>query len=288
VYCHGELSSKLNHENTKFSHQLPEIDLNKFTTFQIVDTDATLHAQLIDKFWVWMKNNYRVLKRIHVLGGEPFYQREFDDFLDFFDRNPHPQLEFNIVTNLSIDENKLKNYVEKFKQLVAQKKIRRLEITCSIDCWGPQQEYVRYGINLTQWEHNFNYLLDQSWLCININQVITPLTIKTMPELLIKLREWKKKKSVQQFFSGATPGPDYLKPTIFGGKMFEEDFKQILELMPKDTTQEQEAVKYMQGIWAEINSAEPNKQEIANLKFFLDEMDRRRNTNWKELFKWIA
>jgi hypothetical protein len=58
--------------------------------------------------------------------------------------------------------------------------------------------------------------------------------------------------------------------------------------MPKDTTQEQEAVKYMQGIWAEINSAEPNKQEIANLKFFLDEMDRRRNTNWKELFKWIA
>ena len=287
LYCHGELSSRINFENNKFNFQLGDVDLNKFTSFQIVDNIEKTQPAYIKKFWQWMEKNYKELKRIHVLGGEPFYQREFEDFYTFFENHPHPQLEFNVVSNLSIDQNKLQNYIERFKLLIAKKKIRKLEITCSIDCWGPEQEYVRSGLNLENWEENFNYLLDQAWLSININQTITPLTIKTMPNLLVKLKEWKKKKTVSKFFSGATPGPDYMKPFIFGGDEFREDFDKIFALMNDNTTQEKEAKKYMQGIWAEIEAAPRDEKEINNLKFFLNEIDRRRNTNWKELFPWI-
>ena len=78
-----------------------------------------------------------------------------------------------------------------------------------------------------------------------------------------------------------------MKPFIFGGDEFREDFDKIFALMNDNTTQEKEAKKYMQGIWAEIEAAPRDEKEINNLKFFLNEIDRRRNTNWKELFPWI-
>jgi hypothetical protein len=43
----------------------------------------------------------------------------------------------------------------------------------------------------------------------------------------------------------------------------------------------------MQGIWLQINANDVNIREVDNLKIFLDEIDRRRKTNWKELFPWL-
>jgi hypothetical protein len=55
-----------------------------------------------------------------------------------------------------------------------------------------------------------------------------------------------------------------------------------------DTThREQEAKKYMKGIQTHVLASSADTQEIENLKLFLNEIDRRRNTNWKELFPWI-
>ena len=43
----------------------------------------------------------------------------------------------------------------------------------------------------------------------------------------------------------------------------------------------------MQGIANDILKAEINKTEILKLKTFLDEKDRRRGTNWKQIFPWL-
>ena len=285
VYCSGLYSSKLNSENIKFNESTDSINISNFPTFNIISGEHQSKYALA--FWQWMSKNSASLSRIHVLGGEPFYQKEFDDLLTYFENNAHPQLEFNIVSNLMISLPKLTSYVNRIKKLIATKKIRRLDITCSIDCWGKEQEFVRYGIDLVKWETNFNYLLSQSWIVLNINQTISPLTIKTMPELLRKLKEWKKTRAVGHYFSEVAPGPLYLKPTIFGNEIFKEDFEMIVSLMNDTTHREQEAKKYMKGIQSHVLSSSVNTQEIENLKLFLNEIDRRRNTNWKELFPWI-
>ena len=109
-----------------------------------------------------------------------------------------------------------------------------------------------------------------------------------MPALLIKLKEWKLTRSVGHYFGMVTPQPTYLKPDIFSNNFFDDDFKNILSLMNDDTWQEKEAKKYMNGIWKQISTATENIEEIENLKIFLNEIDRRRNTNWQELFPWLA
>ena len=56
--------------------------------------------------------------------------------------------------------------------------------------------------------------------------------------------------------------------------------------MPEDTVINQRQKKYMQGA---LNSF-PNKKDekqIEDLKFFLDQLDKRRNTNWREIFPYL-
>lgn len=281
VYCIPELSSKIQTEMVKFG-TFNKNGLTLENSYVRPDNFNKIQKQ----FWEWLKINARTLKRIHLLGGEPFYQYQFDTFLEFFENNPCPNLEFNIVTNLVLSKSRLSNYIEKFKQLLINKKLKTLEITCSIDCWGPQQEFVRYGINLSDWQKNFEYLLSHKWIKININNTISILTIKTLPELIEKLKVWTKDRKIEHYFS-TTIYPSYLHPKILGSEEFKENFKKVLSLMETDTWRGGHAKSYMEGIVATINNSNFDKSETTKLLTYLDEIDRRRNTNWRELFPWL-
>ena len=177
IYCIPELSSGIHSEMIRFG---------RFEKHGLILETKHKHPENFDQiqqeFWKWMANNAIKLKRLHLLGGEPFYQTQFDTFLEFFNNNPCPNLELQIVSNLMIKQSKLKEYINRIKQLIAEKKIRRLDMHCSIDCWGPQQEFVRYGIELAKWEENFKYLIGERWIKLNINNTVSVLTIKTLPE----------------------------------------------------------------------------------------------------------
>jgi len=179
-------------------------------------------------------------------------------------------------------------FVDRLKQLLLTKKLKRVDITCSIDCWGPQQEYVRWGLDLAQWQSNFETLIMNKWLYISINQTITALTIKTMPELLIKLKKWNTIRPVHHHFSGPAPGPSYFNAGILGGNQFKQDFDQILSLMPQSTDEDKITYDYMLGIANNIIASDIDPQEISKLLTYLDEKDRRRNTNWEVLFPWLT
>lgn len=280
LYCSPELSSSIDQEYTKFkSFDKDGVKLIPLKQKQIDDLEP--------KFWEWMSSNFSTLERFHLLGGEPFYQKQFDKFLDFADTYPNQNCEFSIITNLMISSEQLKNKIAKIKKLVASKKLKKVAITVSIDCWGKQQEYVRYGLDLNVWLKNFLYLVDQKWITLNINQTISVLTIKTMPELLEHLQNWRLSRKIGHFFSVTEPGPNYMRPNILGKGVFDKDFERILKLMPTTTDDEQRAVKYMQGIGDEIESRNINTDEVTNLFVFLDEKDRRRGTNWRTLFPWL-
>ena len=177
-------------------------------------------------------------------------------------------------------------YIEKFKELIKLKKIKKLEISASIDCWGLEQEYVRHGLKLDQWKENFLYLLNNRWIALNINQTISALTIKTMPDLLLQLVEWKKVRPIGHFFSAVT-SPSYMQANIFGANVFNDDFKTILSLMTGDRIQDNSAINYMSSIADEIELKQRNSKELKKLLVFLNEKDRRRNTNWRMTFPWL-
>lgn len=277
LYCIPDLSSTIEMENRKFG---------EFKQGSIHLEIKDRHAQdFIPLFWEWFPKGFPKIKRFHILGGEPLLQKEFDKLLDMIDQYPNKECELNVVTNLMLPMERLEQYIEKTKKLIAKKKIRRFDITCSLDCWGAEQEYVRYGLDLNIWQRNFERLLKEKWLTLNINQTISALTIKTMPQLLKLINIWRKEHTVNQWFSGVTPEPTYMKCGIFGNLEYSDATEEILSLMPQTTEQEQLAHSYMKGILTECQT--PDYQEINNLIIFLNEKDRRRNTNWRTVFPWI-
>lgn len=280
LYCGPNLSSSIESENRKYGNfKKLGVDLkNNKNNFK----------DLLPSFWLWFETGFQKIKRLHVLGGEPFYQKEFEKMLDMIEQYPNPECELNVVTNLMVPEENLKYFVDRFYYLCKSRAIKRVDITCSIDCWGPEQEYVRYGINLAHWEKNFNYLMNKRWLVLHINQTISVLTIKTMPDLLRKLKIWRQTRPVGHFFSGVDPGPNYLKAEIVGENFFKADAEEILQLMPSNDEQNILAKEYMTGILKHINTAEKDREQLDNLRVYLDEKDRRRGTNYKTAFPWLT
>lgn len=282
LYCTDSLSSTIEAENKKFGiFEQGGVKLEP-------SIESWQFKNLLPEFWKWFEIGFPKLKRFHCGGGEPFYQKEFFKLLDFIELHPNPNCEFNIITNLMVAPELLQSTVAKFKNLLSTRKLKRVDITCSIDCWGPDVEYVRHGLNLSHWEQNFNYLLKQKWLTLNINQTVTPLTIKTMPVLINKLKQWRQEHPVGHYFSGAYPVADYLKLDVLGEDTFAKDVEEILSCMPLHTEQDKQAHVYMGGILGQINNTKLDPSRTRDMIVFLNEKDRRRGTNWREVFPWLS
>jgi pyruvate-formate lyase-activating enzyme len=281
VYCSDSASSRIQKENEKFGR------------FEykgvVIDNRTAPHpkkAQLKKSFWKWMETNYRHLRRLHILGGEPFFQPEFETCLEFLEAHSNTELEFNIVTNLKVSPVKLENFVQRVRALLVQKKIKRLDITCSIDCWNDAQKYIRFGIDLDQWKQNFEYLVAQKWITLNINQAITGIGIKDMLPLIEYINTQRQTQKIGHYHQ-AVVDISYFNPVIFGAGFFDKDFDKILNAMPNDTWPQQYSRQMMKTLQTQCNQTERQVDQLDKLKVALDELDRRRNLNWRTTFPWL-
>jgi hypothetical protein len=272
LYCGPHFSSLWDAENIKFGGPA----FNKSTN---IESNK-------QKIFNWLKINGHQLTVFNILGGEPLYQRELEQCLDIFDQHPAPELKLQIFTNLNCKLPHLQKIVQQVQQLIDQNKLREFEITASLDCWGAPQEYVRYPLNLQNWEKNFEYLISQDWINLIVSSTVTPLTVKTLPDLLEKIKEWNQHRKVYHY-QNSVNGPNYMFIDIFGD-IFAEDFKKALSLKPDTTPEEQSSKNYLAGIATQSGSRAPNVPEITRLFDFLNQMDRRRSTSWKITFPWLV
>lgn len=283
LYCTNTASSRIDHEN----RQHGVFDRNGVVIKNDADRSADFE-QLGEALWTWMQSHAQDLARFHVLGGEPFYQEQFDRCLDFFDQNPCPNLEFNVVSNLMIGSTRLQNIIGRIRNLMAQHKLKRFDLTCSIDSLGAEQEYVRYGLDLEQWKQNFEYVVKEKWVYLNFNQVLSSLTLKKVPDLLYYINQQRQHRKIHHHFGTPVGTYDFLQPDVFGTGYFDDVFEEILKLMPDTTAQEQTARDYMLGIQGQVNSKSRNQSAVDRLGVYLDEIDRRRGLNWRKTFSWLT
>ena len=87
-------------------------------------------------------------------------------------------------------------------------------------------------------------------------------------------------------YQNSVNSPDYLFIDIFGS-IFRDDFDRALALKPVDTPEQQASRNYLAGI-AQQSASDPRPDMIVKLFDFLNEMDRRRSTNWSQTFPWLV
>jgi hypothetical protein len=77
-------------------------------------------------------------------------------------------------------------------------------------------------------------------------------------------------------------------PKTYAYSMWAETFDEIYQAMPVRTIEQQEAVPRMQGLQKYLQTfTQHNWEDIEKMHVFLDELDRRRSTNWRKLFPYL-
>lgn len=279
VYCNGGLSSKIEQENLKFgSFYKDGVHIPSTATPDAAD-------EYFAKFVDWLDRNVQTLVRLHLLGGETFIQHDLmTAVLDILERKPNPNLELCIFSNMNVPDKYWNLYTGRIQELQSKGHLRYFDLTASIDCWGPEQEYVRSGLNLSKFEERFAWASEQGdWLRLNVNQTVTPLTMRTMPGLIEKVNQYSVNKHIGHYFQFYTGTYMFQHPQIFSYDLWADDFKRIYSLMRNP-----EAVQRMEGMEKQLQQVKQhNYKDIRRLHVYLDELDRRRNTNWRELFPYL-
>jgi hypothetical protein len=287
IYCHEDLSSKIEIENKKYGRikEIPEHVLAHRKQVKLYK------QKMYNDFLNWLDDNVQSLGRLHLLGGETFIQHDLmEKVFEILARKPNKFLQLNIFSNFNTPKKYFFKYINQIKDLTKNKNIGRFDLTCSIDCWGPQQEYVRSGLNLELLEEYFAYAAeqDEKWLWLNVNQTISSMTIKTMPDLITKINKYSVHRHIGHYFQ-FLDGFDFQHPQIFDYSLWEKDFENILKTMQK-TNQEKraEAITRMMGHQKMLEAnCKQNDEKIKELHKYLDELDRRRGTNWRPLFPYL-
>lgn len=287
VYCGPHHSSLWEEENRKYGNLFKDSD-----PYSVKNSQSNPnYDKMVADLWSYLAadNHYLTLRRFHILGGEPFLLKELDESIDFWDTHGNPDLVFSIITNLNIPTTRFQRYLDRFEQLVKQHKIWKFQITASLDGWGLEEEYVRYGLNLETWERNFKLILDKPWITPSINSTLSSLSIKQLPALVNKMKEWNALRPVdsESIIFSFNYTTNYTSPLIFGKGVFDDDFTLTLSLLDKKSEFQIGIYRALDSIGATISSSTRNPESIKVLKKYLDQIDQRRNLDWRKTFPWL-
>ena len=280
VYCGPQFSSLWEAENKKHG----TFQSNGLTLLSTFKKSPNIEENK-KKIFEWLKDKGKYLTNFNILGGDALYQQEFDQCLDLFQEYPAPDLDLQIFTNLNTTPTKLKQVIEQTRRLIDSGCIRNFTVTASLDCWGKPQEYARFPLDLIKWEQNFLMLLEQPWIKLIIGSTITPVTVHTLDQLIERINNWNKHRPVYHYFNSVN-SPSYMFIDIFGS-LFIDDFNRCLDIVGSDP-ERANVKKYLEGIAKQSASKGVNRSEVIKLQTFLNEMDRRRGTNWQQTFPWLV
>ena len=284
LYCNSNLSSRIEQENNKFG---------SFRSGNVILEPKKIPEATTDyyaRFKSWLSDNIQQLNRLHLLGGETFLQKDLiTSVLDILEQYPSPDLQLNIFSNFNVPDKLWNIYNNRIKDLQRAGNIKIFDLTASIDCWGPEAEFVRSGLNLAEFEEKFAWASEQdNWMRLNVNQTVTAMTIRTMPDLIKKINQYSQKKHIGHYFEFCTNPERIQHPENYSYDFWESDFDRIFKAMSSETVHQQEVIPRMQGLQKQLQqTTQHNRQQIDQLKIYLDEIDRRRNTNWRDLFSYL-
>jgi hypothetical protein len=227
------------------------------------------------------------------MGGEPFLQKETFRFIEFLEKGDYPDLTLVFFSNHNIEHERFKGWIDRLDRLQKSGRLDKIQIFFSCDAFGPEGEYVRTGLNLNLAVKNFEHVLHNTNIEQAINSALTVTAVPGMPAMVKYINECSKIKPIywsmmksNQYERGPRP---YMYPGIFGPKINEWGLREAVEMFDTNSYGYPDSVKvnhkeYMNGIIKEFEQREPGLFRQKQFKIWLNELDRRRGTDWKTIY----
>jgi len=292
IYCNSKFSSTIDNENRihgEWVHGDQKYIGNDVYIPGKIEINPNIEEDT-DKLFVWLEEHIHELNKVMILGGEPFLQKETERMVELLERKSNPHLTLVVFSNLTVDPARVQKWLARMWKLVEQGKLDNLQVVGSLDCWGPQAEYVRNGLDLKKYTENFEFIMNKTRITPSINSALMALTIPTLPDLIVQLNKWSKIREV--YWSGMKAGDagrPYLNPTIFGRAIIPLGMHEAIRIYETNGDLIKEAqLNHLKGIMMECEKTEPDRLQQKLLKVYLKELDRRRGSDYTKLFPTIS
>ena len=288
MYCNGKFSSTIDNENRihgKFVYGDPYDVGNHVYIPQQLELNPNIERDT-NSLFEWLESHIQDLNKIMILGGEPFLQKETDRLIKLLEQTSNPNLDLVVFSNLTVDPMRVQKWLARMWSLVESGRLNHMQVAGSLDCWGPQAEYVRNGLDLAKFTSNFEFILNKTKITPSINSAMTALTIPTLPDLIERVNTWSKTREV--YWSGMKAGDEhrlFLHPTIFGEKIIPFGLQRAIDIFETNGDKIKSLqLENLKGITTECKNTKEDKNQQKLLHIYLKELDRRRGTDYKKLF----
>lgn len=315
-YCNPAVSSQWMEEIEKFG---PYPTSEKFNNLDNIRANGqwpipnNQENPYVDAFWEWWPTMVNELEHFRITGGEPLLNKNTFKVLDYLIENPKPNLQFSINTNMCPPPELFDKFIDKIKIIVNERKVKKFKLFTSAEAHGAAAEYIRFGMNYTQWLDNIERVLKEiPGISFTVMSTYNALSVTSYIPFLEDIVRLKKEYFNPVYYKSSPILLDipYLRyPTHQSVFILTEDFvKQVfdqvtymyLNLENKNWMgsammgfHEHEAER-MKRIYEMVlthpkaPSEAWNDHNRRNFRSFVDEHDRRRGTNFLETFPQMA
>ena len=242
AYCSPDVSSSIwkdFEKNGEYATSTPENNLARLVEMGKRPYLASEHNPYVEAFWKWFPTVVDGLKIFRITGGEPLLNNNTFKMLDFFAQNPAPELELSVNSNLCVSSSQFEWFLEKIGQLIKEKKIKKFMLYTSVDSYGEQAEYIRYGLDYGRLMKNVRKYLDTLEAPMTFMVTMTLLSIPGLKRFLQDVLQLG-----QKYNRGRPQGKERLtidmsyvhRPSYLSVEFASHELKQML----------QDALSYMQ------------------------------------------
>jgi hypothetical protein len=289
IYCAAHYSSQIHQEEKRFglfNRDGVILDHNKFTVNPNIERDTEM-------LFRWFDKHMNQLHKIIVLGGEPFLQKETFRLIEHLEKGDFPDLTLVFFSNHNVEHERFKGWIQRLERLQKADRLDKIQIFFSCDALGMEGEYVRTGLDLKLAIKNFEYVLHQTNIEQAINSALTVTAVPGMPALVRYINRCNQIKPIYWSMTKAAnrdhPGTAYLYPGIFGSKINDWGLREAVEIFDVKTNGSPDSVKqnhkkFMQGNIKEFDLANSDVKRMRQFRTYLNELDRRRGTDWKKIY----
>jgi len=141
----------------------------------------------VDAFFSWWETDlHHMLDELRITGGEPLMSGYTWQLIDWFRDNPgRSRTRLAINSNLGMEWDTVQRVLDSCQGI-------DLDIYTSMEALGPHAEYIRDGLDYTQWSMNMERVMRSGKLrALHVMCTINALCLESLPEFLTYLLLWK-------------------------------------------------------------------------------------------------
>jgi organic radical activating enzyme len=250
-----------------------------------------------EAFFKWWETDlHKTLQELRITGGEPTMSGELWKLIDWFKANKgKSQTRLAINSNLGLDRLKLLDFAARIHDLP------HVEIYTSNEATFAQAEYIRDGLDYTQWMNNVQELLEsESIKALHVMCTINALSLCSLTEFLDHLLELKAEYGRERvsFTLNILRFPSFQSPLVLS-KSLRKTYELVLStwigrnrnnalLHEHEINHALRLRDYLATVDTPHSEAFEMPKLLNDFKQFYTQYDQRRNKNFTETFPLLA